>query len=282
MAESQVLTGADFRRISTLLRDRVGISLSDKKRGLLTARLSSMMRSLGYTSYGQLADQLEQDPEGPLFMELVNRLSTNHTYFDRETRHFGFVGEELVPRWERELSQGNRERVRVWSAACSSGEEPYNIAMTIADASDTVRAATRILGSDIAASALRKAETGIYGEKELAKLSPARRRTHFQTTADGERVNPGIRDMIVFRRLNLVRDTYPFRHVFDLIFCRNVLIYFDEDLQRSVVNAMMRYLAVGGYLIVGHSETLDRSLFGLQYRRPGVYERVGTRQGAVG
>lgn len=140
----------------------------------------------------------------------------------------------------------------------------------------------RILETDIAVSALRKAEAGVYGDKELAKLAPSRRSAHFQATADGERVTPSIRDMVVFRRLNLVRDTYPFRTTFDLIFCRNVLIYFDEALRRNVVNAMMRYLEIGGYLIVGHSETLDRSLFGLQYRRPGVYERTGTMERAVG
>lgn len=281
MAESGVLTSSDFRRISEMLRARVGISLSDKKQGLLTARLGSMMRTLGYTSYGELADQLERDPDGPLFIELVNRLSTNHTYFDREPSHFTFLAQELVPRWEQELIQRKRKRVRIWSAAASSGEEPYNLAMTIADQSEEVRAATRILGTDIAVSALEKADQGIYHEKELAKLAQSRRRAHFEHTPHGERVMQRIRDMVVFRRLNLVRDTYPFRNTFDLIFCRNVLIYFDEGLQRNVVNAMMRYLAVGGHLVVGHSETLDRGSFGLQYRRPGVYQRIGDSKGVT-
>ncbi|MFW5826975.1 MAG: CheR family methyltransferase [Alkalispirochaeta sp.] len=275
MAESGVLTNSDFHRISDMLRTRVGISLSDKKRGLLTARLGSMMRSLGYSSYGELADQLERDPDGPLFVELVNRLSTNHTYFDREALHFSFLAQDLVPRWEEELVHGSRERVRIWSAAASSGEEPYNLAMTLADHSETVRAATRILATDIAVSALKKAEQGEYSEKELAKLSPARRASHFESTPRGGRIKNYISDMVVFRRLNLVRDTYPFRNTFVLIFCRNVLIYFDEQLQRDVVSAMMRYLTVGGHFVVGHSETLDRSIFGLQYRRPGVYQRVG-------
>ncbi|HKK49099.1 MAG TPA: protein-glutamate O-methyltransferase CheR [Alkalispirochaeta sp.] len=281
MAESGVLTSSDFRRISDMLRTRVGISLSDKKRGLLTARLGSMMRARGYTSYGELADRLERDPEGPLFIELVNRLSTNHTYFDREPMHFTFLAQDLVPRWEAELTQGRRERVRIWSAAASSGEEPYNLAMTISDHSDAVRAASKILGTDIAGSALEKADKGIYGEKELARLAQSRRAAHFERTSQGERISQHIRDMVVFRRLNLVRDTYPFRHMFDLIFCRNVLIYFDEDLQQSIVNAMMRHLTMGGHLVVGHSETLDRGSFGLQYRRPGVYQRTGDSKGAT-
>ncbi|MEX2445539.1 MAG: protein-glutamate O-methyltransferase CheR [Alkalispirochaeta sp.] len=279
MAKSEVLTNSDFWRISDLLRSRVGISLSDKKRGLLTARLGSMMRTLGYSSYGELAAKLESDPDGPLFVELVNRLSTNHTYFDRETLHFAFVAQELIPQWEQEIAHRRRQRVRIWSAACSSGEEPYNIAMTIADESEAVRAATRILGTDIAVSALEKAETGVYGEKELAKLAESLRARYFEEIDGGGRVKKNIRDMVVFRRLNLVRDTYPFRNTFDLIFCRNVLIYFDEDFRWNVVNAMMKYLAVGGFLVVGHSETLDRNTFGLEYRRPGVYQRVGSLEG---
>lgn len=279
MAESGVLTRADFRRISDMLRTRVGISLSDKKRGLLTARLGSMMRTLGYQTYGELADQLENDPDGPLFVELVNRLSTNHTYFDRETLHFTFVAEDLVPQWEHELAHGSRDRVRIWSAAASSGEEPYNIAMTIAEQSEPVRAVTRILGTDIAASALEKADKGVYTEKELAKLARTRRAAYFEQTATGGRITQMMREMVVFRRLNLVRDSYPFRNRFDLIFCRNVLIYFDEDLQRNVVNAMLNYLTMGGHFIVGHSETLDRNTLGLQYRRPGVYQRVDGTQG---
>jgi chemotaxis protein methyltransferase CheR len=270
MAPDATLSSKDFERIATTLRTRVGISLTEQKRSLLLARLGSMMRALGYRSYGQLADELDADPDGQTFIELVNRLSTNHTYFYREPQHFTFLREQIMPVWQRELRAGARERVRVWSAACSSGEEPYNIAMTLAEDA-LLTAHVRVLGTDIAATALEVARDGVYRPEAIEKLPEAWRRRYVEDHPAGGRMNETLRRIVVFRRLNLIRDTYPFQNTFDLIFCRNVLIYFEQSIRASVIGGLVRQLAPGGFLVVGHSETIERRSFGLSYVRPGVY-----------
>ncbi len=272
------LTPADFDRLAEILRREVGIELGETKQSLLLARLGSLMRTLGMDSYGQLADAIDQDPGGPLMLELVNRLSTNHTYFNREERHFLFLRESLLPFWRQQMLRGERKRFRIWSAACSTGEETYNIAMTIADETD-LRGSCRVLGTDISSGAIEKARRGTYTPQALAKLSPSWRERYVRDVATGGEIVPQIREMVVFRRMNLIRERFPFRNSFDLVFCRNVLIYFHEELRARVVENLVRSVEPGGYLVVGHSETVDRNRFGLSYVQPGIYKVTGQLSG---
>ena len=274
MVPEHSLTTADFDRLATILRREVGIELGETKQSLLLARLGSLMRTLGMNSYGQLANAIDKDPEGALMLELVNRLSTNHTYFNREERHFSFLREVLVPHWRGQLRRGARKRFRIWSAACSTGEEAYNIAMTLADDAD-VRSASRVLGTDIATGAIETARRGRYSPQALDKLSPDWRKRYVQETREGGEIVPQVKDMVVFRRMNLVRERFPFRNSFDLVFCRNVLIYFHEERRARVLEELVRSVEPDGYLVVGHSETVDRNRFGLSYVQPGVYKRTG-------
>lgn len=277
MVTEHSLTTADFDRLAAILRREVGIELGETKQSLLLARLGSLMRTLGLHSYGQLANAIDQDPNGPLMLELVNRLSTNHTYFNREERHFNFLREVLVPHWREQLRRGPRTRIRVWSAACSTGEEAYNIAMTLADDAD-MRTRSRVLGTDIASGAIETARRGRYSPRALEKLAPNWRARYIKETPDGGEIIPQIKDMIVFRRMNLVRERFPFRNSFDLVFCRNVLIYFHEDRRKEVLEKLVRSVEPDGYLVVGHSETVDRNHFGLSYVQPGVYKRTGRKK----
>lgn len=262
MAEAAAhLSDRQFRSIAELIEGRVGIKLPPGKRLMLEGRLQKRVRALQFSSLNEYADNLfEGDQFETELVHLIDCVTTNKTDFFREPSHFDFIRnvalDELLGR------NGRAARVlKVWSAACSTGMEAYTTAMVLDDASRTRRGMQfRILGTDISTSVLGVAKAGIYSREAIVPVPDAMAQRYFMTSRDDARaevrVVPELRRLVNFMRMNLMDLTYPVDKDVDIIFCRNVLIYFDKDTQRKVVDRLCGHLRPGGYLLVGHSESM--------------------------
>jgi len=270
--ENEISTD-EFERFRTLIYDESGISLSEQKRTLLASRLSKRLRDLELTTFSDYYAKVTEDPTREEFTRMLDLISTNKTDFFREPKHFAFLRERILPELE------GTKRIRIWSSACSSGEEPYTIAMTLFD---TVRNPAqwdfKILASDLSTRVLAKAATGTYDEERVRDLPPEVIKRHFLrgrgASAGLLKVKPHLAAMIQFRRLNLMDDRFPIKSALDLIFCRNVMIYFDRPTQQELVRRFVHLLRPGGYLIVGHSESIVAAGQGLRYIQPAVYAKI--------
>ncbi len=261
---------ADFERVRRLLQDSAGIALQDCKRELVYSRLARRLRALGMDRVDAYLDRVEQD-ESEL-ARFVNALTTNLTAFFREPHHFEYLAGVLAPQWRASA----RGPVRIWSAGCSTGEEPYSIAMSLAEALPDGRPEVRILATDLDTEVLARAEAGIYPRDRVQGLEPARLKRWFQRGRGSRegwlRVVPELRERIRFRPLNLFQP-WPMRHPLDVIFCRNVTIYFDKPTQRALYRRLHDALAEGGHLFVGHAETLFRVCDGFERVGQSIYRR---------
>lgn len=271
------LTTREFQLISKLVYSRFGINLGENKRTLIIERLQKAVRGGGFTSFKEYYDYVVSDPTGAGLLNLIDKISTNHTYFFREQNHFDFLKSDALPRLiEEKMRQGTRD-FRFWSAGCSSGEEAYSLAISLADyfGSDLGKWGIGILATDISVSVLEKAKAGVYSDNQLSAISPAVKRRFFQPAGGGLwSVTPEIRNMVLFRRLNLMNPSYPFKNSFDVIFCRNVMIYFDEPTREGLIERFHRFTAAGGYLFVGHSESLSRQHQFFRYIKPAIYQKI--------
>ncbi|TPG42337.1 protein-glutamate O-methyltransferase CheR [Roseomonas nepalensis] len=248
------ITREDFARIVARVHDASGIKLGENKRDLVYGRLRRRLRALGLASFAAYCDRLDGPDGADERVHLVNAITTNLTGFFREAHHFEYLATELLPG----LPRAGR-RLRVWSAGCSSGEEPYSIAMTMASAMpDLAEWDARVLATDIDTEMVAQAAAGIYPADRVAAVPEALRRAHVQRL-DGDRAGmaPRLRSLIAFRALNLL-GPWPMRGPFDVIFCRNVVIYFDKPTQRALFDRFAGLLAPGGHLFIGHSESLFR------------------------
>ena len=265
------LSDADFERVRQLIYRRAGISLHEGKRAMVYSRLSRRLRDLGEASFSSYLQSLEQatGPAGEReWQEFVNCLTTNLTSFFREAHHFQVLAAELAQRKGRAL--------RIWCNAASTGEEPYSLAMTVVEALGP-KADVRILCSDIDTKVLATAERGVYAA-DARGLDPQRLRQHFQrgTGANGGfmRVKPELRQLLEFRAFNLMDERWQLGDAFEIVFCRNVMIYFDNPTQRRVLERMHRAIAPQGLLFAGHSENFSSSRDLFRLRGKTVYERV--------
>lgn len=254
-----IVTDREFREFTAFVHRQTGIALCEAKRPLVCARLRKRLRHYGYARLQQYYDHLiERDPEGEELVRMVNALTTNKTEFFREAHHFALLRTEILER--RAAGHGPR-RLRIWSAGCSSGEEAYSIAFTVlAGLAGAVGWDVRILASDIDTDVLARAERGVYLAERAAGVPAALRERYFRRGRGGNeglvRVRPEAARLVTFRRINLRDEPWPIRAAFDAIFCRNVLIYFDRALQQEVVRRLVAHLQPGGYLFLGHSESL--------------------------
>ena len=245
------LSRAEFDAIRGLLHTVCGIRLNPGKEELVRSRLLRRLRDLGVASFADYVARL-QSPAGRTELQfLVDLLTTNTTSFFREKHHFDLLRTQLVPEW-----QASRQPVRIWSAGCSSGQEPYSIAMTLFEASPRPEQwDVRILATDISSRILATAKAGVY-EKELTQSIPGHVSSkYFEPAPEGARVIDRLRKKITFAPLNLM-SAWPMRGPFQAIFCRNVMIYFERDLQAKLAARFIELLAPGGYLFLGHSEAL--------------------------
>jgi chemotaxis protein methyltransferase CheR len=258
--------------IRQIIYDHSRIHLGPDKKALVSSRLAKRLRALRLPSYDAYCRLLRSPKGREEVTHLVDVISTNHTHFFREVRHFEFLREAVIPPWK---ARGGGA-FRVWSAAASSGEEPYSIAITLSEALG-LEVNWRVHATDISQRMLTTAQNGIYLAERLSHVPPEWQRRYFQRgMADWEgnyRVREEIRRRVDFQHLNLLQTAYPFATRFDVIFCRNVMIYFDRPTQEALIEKLSHQLAAGGYLMVGHSESLSGIQHGLAAVQPAIYQK---------
>lgn len=246
------LKDAEFKRVSRKIYAEAGIVLGAQKRDMIIRRLSKRIRALGLDSFRAYMDLVEAGDKQEL-IEFRNALTTNLTSFFREAHHFDRLKKYFA-------EHGDRKTYRIWSAACSTGEEPYSIAMSAVEHFRTGRPPVRVLCTDIDTRVVGEAQAGVYPLERIEALSMERRRRFFQKGAGSNagmvRVNPDLRGFMQFRTMNLMSDVYDVKEGVDVVFLRNVMIYFDRETQRHILERMQRIIAPEGLLIVGHSENL--------------------------
>ena len=272
------LKESEFTQIAALVYDRYGIHLTDQKRTLVEGRLAKRLRDLHLSTYSDYMEYLRLDTSGGELIEFINRITTNHSFFYREQDHFDFLSKTILPEIKRKLALNPAYPLRIWSAGCSSGDEVYTVAMLLREFfGDSLLAVDHgLLATDISQAALREAQAGIYGVARLKELPPRLRASWFvKIGADQYLLSPEIRKMVMFKRFNLMTDRFPFKGQFDLVLCRNVMIYFDQPKRQSLVDSIYKFVKPGGYFFIGHSESLPRDSCPFQYVSPAIY-RKGT------
>ena len=274
------LTEGEFTKLSDLVYRHCGINLHDGKMELVRARLAKQMRIGGFATAGEYIDHVLSDPSGEEFKKLIDALSTNLTSFFREKNHFDYLQCELLPRLlEAKKRRGNR-RLRAWSAGCSTGEEPYSLAMILLEATGGGGGQgawdVKLLATDISTRVLAHARRGTYDKKRADGVPPQLRNKHLAVNKLDGRIfydaSPALKNLISFRHLNLMQ-AWPFAGPFDFIFCRNVMIYFDKPTQQRLVGRFFDCLAPGGVLFTGHSESLTGIAHGFKYVQPTIYAK---------
>lgn len=256
-ASGPVLGEAEFTFLREFVLQHCGISLGEHKRQLVQGRLLRRLRALSLPGFAAYCDVLRNDPDSELG-ELASCISTNVTSFFREMHHYDMLVDELLPRWLAEKKGG---RLRIWSAGCSTGEEPYAIAMVLAEALERSGSSidAKILATDLSPQALEVARKGVYPVDRLGGVDEARRKRWFQRgegSYDGyARVHPRLRELVTVQPLNLLHE-WPMQGRFDAIFCRNVVIYFDKPTKQRLFSRYAGMLESRGYLFLGHSESM--------------------------
>lgn len=267
------IAGAEFKQLKAIFSERYGIELKEQKKTLVESRLGKVLQAKGMNNLSEYLEAVLQDSTGALEQELVEKLTTNHTFFMRETEHFLYLRDTVLPY----LSGSVRDKdLRIWSAGCSSGEEAYTIAMVLADFFyySQEQWNTKILATDISAAVLEKAANGLYPSESIENL-PAKWKKLYFRKADHERVQicDKIRDEVIFRHLNLHDPIFRFKRKFHVIFCRNVMIYFSAPMKRELIQKFYDWTEPGGYLFIGHSESLGRDAAGYKYIKPSIYRK---------
>lgn len=249
------MNAAEFSQLARIVHEESGISLPETKRGLLAARISRRLRILKMDNFSAYCGLLSSAQGVDERRNLLMAITTNVTAFFREAHHFDFMTREILPRLVAQAKAGGR--VRIWSAACSSGEEAYSIAMTVLDVlPDAARYDFLILATDIDPQMIEKANAGCYSAHDVRDIAPAKREQYFLRAKERFEVHAHVRKILRFAELNLHKE-WPFHGRFDVIFCRNVVIYFDTPLRLKLWSKFAAGLNQGGHLMIGHSERID-------------------------
>jgi chemotaxis protein methyltransferase CheR len=271
------LTAHEFDQFRRLAYDKFGLDLRGGKEQLVSARLARNMRDLHVASFSDYYRHVVEDRTGEALTDLIDSLTTNHTSFFREPAHFDFLRQTILPPLVR------RDRIAVWSAACSSGEEPYSIVFSLLEAlGDAEFRRVKVLATDISTRVLATAARGAYPADRCEGIAPQQRRRYLlrgeKRWRDWYRVKPELRAAVEFRHLNLM-EPFPQLGSFPVIFCRNVMIYFDKPTQEALVERLAACLEPGGYLLIGHAESLNGVHHSLRYLHPAVYRKPETGSG---
>lgn len=277
---SRALSSTEFRLFQDMIHREAGIFLSESKRALLVGRLSRRLRELGLQSFKDYHRYVTQeDPRERVLM--LDCISTNETHFFREPRQFEFLQQQVFEGWAAAAAAGGRpRRIRVWSAACSTGEEPYSLAMTLLDHFPRQSGwEIEILASDLSTRVLARAREGVWSLERAREIpEPLLKRFMLRGTRSQEgkmKAGPEVSSLIRFERINLNDERYPVSGRFDLVFCRNVLIYFDAPSKARVIRQLSRHMAPGGYLFLGHAESVVGSNQDLRRVGPTIYSLGG-------
>lgn len=266
------LSEEDFQRLYHYIQSNYGIDLSKKKQ-LIVSRLTSSLEANGYNSFQEYVNDIVGGRRQDLVPPMLNKLTTNYTYFLREEAHFNFLRSTVLP----QLAQKHRadKSIAIWSAGCSSGEEPYTISIYLKEyfGMDADQWDTRVLATDISQNVLNTAMNPTYNEDQLSMIPDPWKKKYFAKRPDGTyTVSKQIRDNVIFRPFNLM-DPIHFRRPFDLIFCRNVMIYFNQETKDALVNRFFNATVSGGYLFIGHSEGLNKQTCPYNYLMPAIYQK---------
>jgi len=267
------LTVKEFNQIRDFLKQNYGISMGDEKRMLVFSRLRSTLNQQGFTDFSQYFDYLMKDKSGEALVVFINKLTTNHTFFMREAEHFDHLSQKALP-WV-EQTFGNAKDLRLWCAACSSGEEAYTLQMIAQDYfSGKSGWNIEILATDISERVLQQAWHGIYSNESLKVMPQEWLKKYFKKyDADNMVVSDDIKRLITYRKFNLNEVKNPFKKKMHIIFCRNVMIYFDNATREALVNRFYNMLEDGGYLFIGHSESLSNINTKFNYVMPAIYRK---------
>lgn len=267
----------EFNLLSELIYTKFGINLPIQKKSLVSGRLNKSLKVLGLKSFSDYYAYLLSDSSGKALSNLINKISTNHTYFYREESHFKFLTKTALPDIKNYLISKGSKDVRVWSAGCSTGEESYTIALNMMEFFGESYSSWNagLLATDISGEVLDIAKKGIYSSERLKKLPEYILKKYFFKLKNGDWcVSDKLKKEILFKRFNLINTNFPFQNSFQIIFCRNVMIYFDLETRNKLIKNFHKLMIPGGYLFIGHSETLGREQTLFKYIQPAIYQKI--------
>lgn len=265
------LADNEFDYFVKFVSQHYGIDLS-QKRHLIEARLAGELKTYGLQSYGQYIEMLKADRSSKILDSVINKLTTNYSFFSRETDHFDYLAKTVIP----EMDKLNKRSVKIWSAGCSTGQEPYNIAMAIDSALGFKRSLWNIsiTATDVSTEALATATKAVYPESSLDVMPKSWKSNYMTKLPDGNfQVASNIRNMVSFKKFNLM-DPFPYSNYYDIIFCRNVMIYFKPQTTQQIVKKFFQSNTEGGYFFISHSETISRFENDYTYLFPSVYRKL--------
>ncbi len=275
--ERQVgLNENDFNRLSNFIYQECGIRMPPAKKTMLEARLGKRLRTLGFNTFREYCDYLFSDADaGAEIVQMIDLVTTNKTDFFREANHFDYLVGTILPAW---MARHRGKRLMIWSAGCSTGEEPYTLAMVLSEYAERNPGFDfQILATDISTRVLEKAKMAIYDEERVIPVANELKKKYLLRSRDRSRgqvrIVPELREKVRFRRLNFMAGDFGMREPVDIIFCRNVIIYFDRPTQERLLNRFHRHLAPGGVIFMGHSETLSGLDVPLTMVHPTVYRK---------
>lgn len=268
------ITDKEFYQLATYIKANYGINMKKEKKTLVTSRLHNVLIQNGFKNFTEYYDYIISDKTGNAAATLVNKITTNHTFFMREANHFNYFRDSVLPYFTDVLK--NKD-IRIWSAGCSTGEEPYTLAMIMDEFFGKRKSFwdTKILATDISGKALETAIQGTYDKEKTATL-PEKWKNEYFKKLDSQKsiIVDKIRNEVIYRKFNLMDEKFPFKRKFHVIFCRNVMIYFDAKTKIELVNKFYDMMEDGGYLFVSHSESLNREETNYKYVMPAVYRKA--------
>lgn len=268
------ITDKEFRKLSDYIKVNYGINLKEEKQSLIAGRLHNVLTQKNMNSFSEYYDYVVSDKTGEAVVTLIDKITTNHTFFMREVDHFYYFRDKVVPYL---VSTVREKDLRIWSAGCSSGEEPYTLAMIVDEflGKEKMWWDSKVLATDISNKVLERATKGVYSNEGIGTLHLNWKLNYFKKFDNENHVLVDkIRNEVIFRKFNLMDQIFPFKRKFHVIFCRNVMIYFDNKTKWELINKFYEMTEYGGYLFIGHSESINREETKYKYVMPAVYRKV--------
>ncbi len=267
------MTQQEFLRIYRYLKDKYGIDM-ERKKEIMQGRMDNYIRAHGFENYTDYMNAVERDITGTLESEMVNILTTNHTFFMREFEHFDFLRQTVLP-YLKEKEEGKRD-LCIWCGAASTGQEPYMLAMLLKDffGMEYPQWDTKVLATDIATAAIKIATEGRYTTEQMENVPEYWKRRYFRPleNQEGYEVIRELKDEVIFRKFNLM-DEFPFKRKMHIVFLRNVMIYFDKETKCELIQKVYDAMEPGGYLFIGRTETIDRNIIPFEMIQPSIFRK---------
>ena len=269
------ISDKEFRAIRDLVYERFGINLTDEKKTMVVVRLQKILRQRGFKTFHEYYLYLLEDQSSQAINELANQITTNHTFFYRESEHFRYFKNTILPEIVAKKQKSDSKDLRIWCAAASSGEEPYDIVMCMMEyfGKDYSQWDAGLLATDISEKAMNIARRGVYDVNRMQSLPQEYKNKYFRPNGSDWEIIDQVKKEVTLRRFNLMNKKLPFKKTFDCIWCRNVMIYFDNKTKLELVNRLYDQTSSGGYLLIGHSENIPRGASHWQYICPAVYKK---------